>query len=63
MNVSRFFLIQTNSDFLFYYLPVSNEKAEILSLATASNSIYAASLIKLFALLISMARFKSINFD
>ena len=48
--------------FLFYDLPACNKKAEILSLAIALKDHLRSQFNHVFALLIPMPRFKSINF-
>ena len=55
------FLAKT-CDFLFFDLQACNKKAEILPLATTLITHVRGQFIHVFALLISMPRFKSINF-
>ena len=55
-------LLAKTCDFLFYDLQACNKTAEILPLATTLITHLRSQFIHVFALLISMPRFKSINF-
>ena len=66
--LSNFFFLLKQSNlvetliFLFYDVPACNNKAEIISLATALIAHLRSQFNYVFALLISMPHFKSIDF-